>query len=124
MDGIQHDTVLLVCSDPEFADHALRGFFLAGYPVVGPVATAGMALTLAAQAAPKVALVARPLIGRRNARDLARALMQNWGIHSLVLDEAVPDAGLVSHETASWQPPPGETSRLLGVLRRRYDKQH
>ncbi len=118
MDPIQHDTVLLVCSDPVFATRALAGFFRAGYPIVGPVATASMALMLAAQTAPKVALMARPLTGRRNVRDLARDLLRNWGIRSLLLDEAVQGLRPLLAENAGWRTSPAETARLLAALGR------
>lgn len=118
MDAIQHDTVLLVCSDPIFATRVLTSFFRAGYPIVGPVASASMALMLAAQTAPQLALVARPLTGRRNARDLARDLLRNWGIRSLVLDEAVAGDRPVLDDDARWRTSPRETARLMAALGR------
>jgi hypothetical protein len=116
MEAIQHDTVLLVCRDPLFAERTLRRFYQAGHPIVGPVSTAAMALALAAQAAPRVALVAQPLTGRRNTLDLARELMRQWGIRSLLLKDALPRGLDGAREALTWRPSLAETRRLMDLL--------
>ncbi|MCC7268170.1 MAG: hypothetical protein IT546_12660, partial [Caulobacteraceae bacterium] len=58
------DTVLLVCSDEERSRDLLERLVEGGFGVVGPAPNAALALALAAQAAPTVALVARPPTGR------------------------------------------------------------
>lgn len=109
------DTVLLVCSDEERSRDILERLVGDGFSVVGPAPNAALALALAAQSAPTIALVARPPTGRRGAAELAGALMSQWGIGSVVLDEAL-DVGLQIDDGASWAPRPGQRARLRRAL--------
>jgi hypothetical protein len=58
-----------------------------GASVVGPASTARLSLALAAVTAPTLAVVARPPTGERGATELARTLMREWGIPSVILCE-------------------------------------
>jgi hypothetical protein len=109
------DTVLLVCSDEERSRDLLERLVRGGFGVVGPAPNAALALALAAQAAPTVALVARPPTGRRGAAELADALMNQWGIGSVVLADALVE-GLELDDAPSWAPRPGQQARLRRAL--------
>ena len=110
----QSDTVLLVCSDEACAHEILEKLVDDGFHVIGPTPSAGLALALAAQCGPTVALVARPPTGKRNARELARDLMAHWGVGSVILDAAqdVEDDDLID----TWTPRPGQLARLRRTL--------
>ncbi|HYD46311.1 MAG TPA: hypothetical protein VEA79_13680 [Phenylobacterium sp.] len=109
------DTVLLVCSDEERSRDILERLVEGGFGVVGPAPNAALALALAAQAAPTVALVARPPTGRRDAAELADALMSQWGIGSVVLADALGE-GLLLEDDPSWAPRPQQQARLRRAL--------
>lgn len=114
MDSYSSETVLLVCRDEGRAREILAQLYDEGFGVIGPAPTAALALALAAQTAPTVALVAQPPTGRRNAAELASDLMRNWGIRSLVLDEA-RDGAERSFE-GDWSLPAAEMPRLRRAL--------
>lgn len=100
MDHEANHTVLLVCGCEIQSEVILRRLFDAGIGAIGPAPTANQAMSLAAQTAATVALVATPPAGRRNAAELARDLMATWGIPSLVLDGA--QDGAQSRFSESW----------------------
>lgn len=109
------DTVLLVCSDGDKAAYILERLADEGFNAIGPVATAAMALALAASSAPSVAIIAKRPTGRRNTAELAGELMQTWGVRSLLLNGAFdecPDAPV----DRSSAPRPGQIERLRRAL--------
>jgi hypothetical protein len=116
MNDIHHDTVLLVCADPERSSEILSQFYDYGWSVVGPVSTAAMALSLTAHTCPTVALVAGPPTGKRNAPQLARDLMRMWGVRSMLLDEALEGRDFRDLEDKSWSAHPHQTERILQVI--------
>lgn len=82
-----------------------------GISAVGPIPSTGLALALAAVTLPTVALVASPPNGRRGATELARSLLRDWDIRSMVLcDGDEPD------EARSWSPPAEQRRRLRRAL--------
>ena len=87
---ISQETILLVCSDEGHSSEILGRLIDNGASVVGPAPTARLSLALAALTAPTLALVARPPTGKRGATELARALMREWGIPSVILCEGEP----------------------------------
>ncbi len=93
-DAIQ-DTVLLVCGCPEMAEDLLGRLYRHGIGVVGPAPTAGVAMMLAAQTIPTVAVVAGPPQGRRDAAAFGRDLMSTFGLRTWVLE------GVDEEDTAS-----------------------
>ena len=79
------ETILVVCADPEKAADILQRLHDGGANAVGPVSTAGLALTLVAQTTPRSAILAGETTGRRPAADLARDLTTLWGVDCYVL---------------------------------------
>lgn len=98
MEEQRFDTVLVVCGCDKKSYRILNRLYDAGFSVVGPVPNASMALALAAQASPTIALVATPPTGRRNAAELASELMRTWGVRSWLLTCSDEPAD----EAASW----------------------
>jgi hypothetical protein len=84
----RNETILLVCDCEHSTTDILDKLYLGGFSVVGPVPNARMALLMAAQTVPTIAVVASPPNGRRNAAELANDLMRTWGIRSWVLERA------------------------------------
>lgn len=84
----EHDkeTILLICGEEADAAAIMTTFFDAGVRVVGPIQTARMALAMAAQTGPTLALMAGQPTGERKAPQLAEALMSTWGVRSMLLD--------------------------------------
>ncbi|MFZ5720413.1 MAG: hypothetical protein ACOY5Y_13235 [Pseudomonadota bacterium] len=108
-------TILVVCSDADYSSDLIGRLQDGGANVVGPVTRANMALALAAQTSPDVAIVTHPLTGRRDAEELARELHDTWGVRSLVLDEAMP-ASTGPQGEQPWLPAPDEVSQLRRML--------
>lgn len=108
-------TILVVCSDENYSSDLIGRLQDVGANVVGPVTRANMALALAAQTSPDMAIVTHPLTGRRDAEELARELHETWGVRSLVLDEAMPASAGPQGEQP-WLPAPDEVSRLREML--------
>jgi hypothetical protein len=106
-------TVLLVCESESLTAEILGRLFEAGVNVVGPVHSASMALAMAAQAAPTMAIVASPPSGRRKASELAHDLMRTWGIRSLVFDEA---ADVEAREAQEWDAPHEQIAHIRRAL--------
>ncbi|QUD89509.1 hypothetical protein [Phenylobacterium montanum] len=115
MPGNFTETVLLVCSDEVRASDILSKLFDKGIDAIGPVKDSATAMALAGQKAPTLAIIARPPAGRRNAWQLARALMDNWGIASLLLDTARQD-GCDGADPSWWRPGSGQLARLKSAL--------
>lgn len=108
-------TILVVCSDEDYSSDLIGRLQDGGANVVGPVTRANMALALAAQTSPDVAIVTHPLTGRRDAEELARELHDTWGVRSLVLDEAMPaNAGPQGEQP--WLPAPDDVTQLRRML--------
>lgn len=116
MYGASVDTVLIVCDDEKYSADLISALIESGSNVVGPVTRANMALALAAQTSPTVAIVARPPTGRRDADALARELMDTWGVRSLVLEGARPEG--IPPDERPWEPAPGEFASLRAALER------
>jgi len=104
-------TILIVCNDEDYSNNLIEKLQRIGTRVVGPVTRANMALALAAQTSPDMAIVAHPLTGRRDAETLARELHQTWGVRSLILDTASPVIG-----EQPWLPEPEALDRLIDTL--------
>lgn len=106
-------TVLLICSDEQKSIRLMNQLFHDGFSVVGPATRASVALALAAQTAPSVAIVADRPNGRRGAAELGQALMENWGIRSLVL----PGLSLNKAQgDRAWMVGAGQLERFKNVL--------
>lgn len=115
MDRDSTDIVLLICNEEAQARRLLERLISGGVGVIGPIPTASLALALAAQAAPTVAVVAQPPAGKRSAKDLAECLMKTWGVRSFVL----PQGGLPSDCDGlgqAWSPKPEQLAQLRRVL--------
>lgn len=108
-------TILVVCSDEDYSSDLIGRLQDVGANVVGPVTRANVALALAAQTSPDMAIVTHPLTGRRDAEELARELHHTWGVRSLVLDEAMPASAGPQGEQP-WLPAPDEVNRLREML--------
>lgn len=105
--GSEMVTVLVVCADAQWSVDLVARLSDGGASVVGPAGTAAVALALAAQAAPQVAVVAGPPAGRRDAAALSRALHETWGVDCLVLLD----------ESEATTPSPADPHRLSLVRR-------
>ncbi len=119
-----HETVLLVCDDPRDAQSILEQCFENDIDVVGPAPTASMALALAAQSAPTLALLARPPAGRRGARRLAADLLRLWGIRSHVLGAALGREERYVAEPEPWTLSSRRAARLDRILSLAAKSQH
>lgn len=114
MESANSDTILLVCGCPETAENLMDSLYRGGFSVVGPVPTAGLAMTLAAQTLPTAAIIATPPSGRRGVAALGRDLMRAWGVRSWVMDGAdACEAGAPSRE---WAVEPHKLDRLRRAL--------
>lgn len=79
------NTVVVACSRADSSQRIVEALSDQGFSVVGPVASAAMALALAAQSPLTMAVVEHDIAG--DGHDLARRLMDNWGVPSVVFDE-------------------------------------
>jgi hypothetical protein len=79
------EMILLAHGDAEILQDLVPRLSDAGYEVIGPARTAATALTWAGHAPLRLALIGERLAGRRNGRDLGRALRDAWGMHCLYL---------------------------------------
>ena len=89
--ALDREMVIVVCGDQAVSATMVQRLSEAGFGVIGPATSARMALALAAQAPAHMAVVTADLSDGRPGRDLARDLMSNWGVRSMVL-EAGADA--------------------------------
>ena len=117
MHDMTSETVLVVCSDAKLADHLLDSLFQNGVNAVGPVDSARMAIAVATNAQPTLAVIANPPTGRRGAVELAQALERDWGIRSWILDDAVWERDRTSGDLA-WSANPRQIEGLRRVLGR------
>lgn len=110
MSSYATDTVVVICDVETEAARIMSRFYEAGISAIGPVATAGLALALVAQAQPTLALIASPPTGRRNAQELARTLKHTWNIGSVILGAVDPASD------AEWAPRPNQLARVSAAL--------
>jgi hypothetical protein len=89
MKEIVLEPVLVVCAESEQALQILGKLFDDGVSVVGPAPTAGLALTLAAQTMPRMAILAGETAGRRSSQELAEELSSTWGVNCFTLSDGV-----------------------------------
>jgi len=107
-----NETILLVCDDETRAMRLIAALDEARISVIGPFPTAGLALAVTAHSGPTVALLASETTGRRSAAELAESLKANWGVRSMLLDEAAHDAV----ETIGWRAPEGQVAGIRRAL--------
>jgi hypothetical protein len=105
------DTILVVCRDLEYSTSIIGSLHDIGASVVGPVSDGDVALALAAQTSPNLAILADDPTCERDAEGLARELHATWGVRSLVLDSAARSVG--EHP---WLPEPETLDRLIDTL--------
>lgn len=111
---IDHDkeTILLICGDEADAATIMTDLYKADIRVVGPIHTARMALAMAAQTGPTLALLAGQPTGERKAAELAQAMMSTWGVRSMLLDPNDHDA----HEASDWRAPDHQVALVRRAL--------
>ena len=79
------ESILVVCADEDASSSLLTWLHDGGFSAVGPVSTAAMALALAAQSAPRAAILIGETTGRRDASELADELRRTWGVECHVI---------------------------------------
>lgn len=112
MDDDINETILLICDDEARATRLIAALDEAQISVIGPFPTAGLALAVTAHSGPTVALLASETTGRRSAAELAQSLKANWGVHSMLLDEAAHNAV----ETIGWRAPDRQVAGIRRAL--------
>jgi len=105
------NTVVVACSRLDATQRIVDALSNHGFSVVGPVATASMALVLAAQSPVTIAVVEAGLAG--NSHALARQLMDNWGVPSVLFDESA-ESGLAQDQ--AWRADGELASRVRRAL--------
>lgn len=105
------DTILVICRDENYSTNLVGNLQDIGATVVGPVSDGNMALALAAQTSPNLAILADEPTCDRDAESLARELHETWGVRSLVLDKAAAAVG-----EQPWLPEPETLDRLIDTL--------
>jgi hypothetical protein len=78
-------TVLVMCTDEDYAAELLGQLYDAGVDAVGPVTTAEVALLRAAQTGPTDALLIGPTTGEYDVQELAEVLTRTWGVRCVIL---------------------------------------
>jgi len=78
-------TVLVVKKATMSPDPFVEILVESGINVLGPVDTASKALTIIAQSPADLAVVEPELAGRRHGPELARALLEVWGVPAVVV---------------------------------------
>lgn len=106
------ETILFICGDAIDAATIMTDLYDADIRVVGPIHTARMALAMAAQTSPTLALLAGEPTGERKAPELAQALMSTWGVRSMLLDPNDHDA----HKTSDWRAPDHQVAHVRRAL--------
>lgn len=111
---IDHDkeTILLICGDEADAASIMTNLYEADIRVVGPIHTARMALAMAAQTGPTLALLAGQPTGERKAAELAQAMMSTWGVRSMLLNPTEHDA----HAASDWRAPEHQVALVRRAL--------
>lgn len=117
MEESTHEIVLLVCNCEKSTEEILDKFYDAGLNVIGPAPNARVALIMAAQNAPTIALVASAPNGRRNASELASELMRTWGVRSWIPESAEIDG------KEFWAPDDDRLSPIRRALHRDIEKE-
>jgi len=107
------DTILLVCRDEDYSVNLIGSLHDIGANVIGPVTSGDVALALAAQISPNLAILADDPSCERDAAGLARELHDTWGVRSLVLDRAMAHVG-----EQPWLPEAETLERLIDSLAR------
>jgi hypothetical protein len=105
------DTILLICRDESYSTNLIGNLHDIGANVVGPTPDGNVAMTLAAQSSPNLAIIADDPSCDRDAEGLARELHEIWGVRSLVLDTA----GATGADQP-WSPEPETLDRLIDTL--------
>lgn len=105
------DTILVVCRDEDYSFNLIGSLQDIGANVIGPVSNGDMALALAAQTSPNLAILADPPTCERDAEGLARELHATWGVRSLVLERAQEGIG-----EQPWLPEAETLDRLIDTL--------
>ncbi|HEY0648084.1 hypothetical protein [Phenylobacterium sp.] len=113
MSSSEMETVLVVCADADKCAEIVARLQDDGASVVGSAHTAGLALALTAQMAPRSAILVGETAGRRNADELAQALSDTWGVECFVLRHDDEITQLAAIGCAAEAPTPG-----LEALRR------
>jgi len=114
MHDTDKETVLLICGDAADAARITTDLYDAQIRVIGPFHTARMALAMTAQTDATLALVAGEPTGERKAPQLAKALLETWGVRSMLIDEA-EHAALGE---APWRAPDHQVARIRRALAR------
>ena len=78
-------TVLVACHSDFYRESLVQTLLERGLCVLGPVYTAGQALTLASRAGVDLAIVETPPADAGERQTLVRRLKETWGIPSLLL---------------------------------------
>ena len=105
---LDRETVIVACGDEAVSARMVQRLSEAGFGVIGPASSARMALALAAQTPASMAIVTPELSDGRPGRDLARDLMTNWGVRSMVLE--------AGSEIAEWTVASADAARLSRAL--------
>ena len=92
METHKNDPILLVCADQDRSFDILRKLYDEGFSTVGSAPSAAVALTLTAQTAPRIAILAGQTSGRRSAAELAAELTGTWGVECFVLSVEANEA--------------------------------
>ena len=111
MSSTPMDTILLICRDEDYSVSLIGSLQDIGANVVGPVSDGDVALALAAQTSPNLAIVADDPTCARDAEGLAKELHDTWGVRSLVLDDNPRPTG-----EQPWLPEPETLDRLIDTL--------
>ena len=111
MGSCENEIILVVCADAERSTEILQRLHDGGANALGPVATAGLALALAAQVTPRSAILVGQTTGRRDACELARELSALWGVECYVLPHEDDPAGALEGS-----PEPGRVATLRQIL--------
>lgn len=108
------ETVLLICGDAADAERIMTDLYDAQIRVIGPIHTARMALAMTAQNDATLALLAGEPTGQRKAPELATALLETWGVRSMLLDADQHDA----LGDVAWRAPDHQVERIRHALTR------
>lgn len=113
MTSTSMDTILLVCSDEDYSVNLIGSLHDIGANVIGPISRGDVALALAAQTSPNLAIFADEPSGEHDTAALARELHDTWGVRSLILDGAMRNVG-----EQPWLPETATLDRLIDSLAR------
>jgi len=114
MHDTDKETILLICSDAAEASRIMAALYDAQVRVIGPIHTARMALAMTAQTNATLALLASEPTGERKSAQLAKTLLDTWGVRSMLLDET-EHAALGD---TPWRAPETQVARIRQALSR------